>query len=80
MHKTYPTPNGHIPLTNVHDAVTNAKTTRAAEKMKVTTIRIPQNLLDKVDFTLSIHGISFSEWVRACCEGLVQDYEEFSKR
>lgn len=78
--QSYLNPNGKLELTNVHDAMMDAVHERECEKMKTTTIRMPQNLLDKTDFILHMHGVNFSEWIRACCKGLIRDYEEISKR
>ncbi len=73
--------NPEIPtLTNVHDAMQDAKFEKLGESLKPTTVRIPENTLQKADLILQTHGLNFSEWVRACTIALVRDYEILSKR
>ena len=67
-------------LSTVHDAVHEAAFAKLGMQMKATTVRVPENTLEQVDMILHLHGVNFSEWVRACCTRLIRDYVELTKR
>lgn len=81
MSKPEPTPDEpRIPgLSTVHDAVQDASFAKIGMEMKATTVRVPINTLERVDQILHLHGVNFSEWVRACCFRLERDYDELTK-
>lgn len=66
-------------LSTVHDAVQDAAFKRLGSDLKPTTVRVSVNALEKADIILQRHGITFSEWVRACTDNLIRDYEFYSK-
>lgn len=68
-------------LTNVHDALeqavlnVNRERSEADDKnLDVTTIRVHPTVKEAAAQICAKHGVTISQFVRACLEGLVYDY------
>ena len=64
-------------LFSVHQAISNAQFERDNKGPESITVafRLTKDIKDQANQICTQHGITMSDFLRQCCEGLVHDYQ-----
>lgn len=64
-----------LKVTNVHEAMAKAASQPTPEVLENYSFRIKKSLAKQTNELCKRHGTTMSEFIRQCCEGLVDDYK-----